>query len=195
MRTRLLLVVLVAGITAACGRDTGPEVRWADVEAARSATVANSASLEARQHYVEALSAYLSEHPGDGRATELYLAEELAYARSLIERGRLAAAIPYFEDALSRGGGNAALEIELAEVRSRIAVSRDRFEQLSRNMTRDEVRDLLGTPRPGWTHSIEKSGRIFETWYYKSTEGGLASVSFAGDSIHLAVYGDVLRLD
>jgi hypothetical protein len=62
-------------------------------------------------------------------------------------------------------------------------------------MTRDEVRDLLGTPRPGWIHAIDKGGRSHETWYYKRSDSGLASVSFVGDSLRQADYGESLLLD
>ena len=43
--------------------------------------------------------------------------------------------------------------------------------------------NLLGAPRPGWSHTIEKSGRSYETWYYKRTDGGVASITFVDDTI------------
>jgi len=187
----LLLLLVFAG----CGSDDTQRVTWKDVEAARAGHVADTSSLRARQEYVDTLAAYLLEHPRDDRASKLYLEEEIAYARSLTEKGRFASAVPYYEDAVARAPRDEVLKAELEEVRGKIAVSRDRFAQLSKGMSRDEVRDLLGPPRPGWTHTIEKSGRSYETWYYKRTDGGVASVAFVDDSILLAEYGEVLPLN
>jgi hypothetical protein len=192
---RLVSALLLLLVFAGCGGDDTRQVSWKDVEAAREGYLADTSSLTARQNYVDTLSAYLLEHPRDDRASKLYLEEEIAYARSLAEKGRFASAVPYYEDAVARAPRDEALKAELEEVRGKIAVSRDRFAQLSKGMSRDEVRDLLGPPRPGWTHVIEKSGRSYETWYYKRTDGGVASVSFVDDSILLAEYGEVLPLN
>jgi hypothetical protein len=187
----LLLVCLALG----CGSDDASRVTWKDVESAQSRYQANAGSLEDRQAYIDILSAFLAEHPGHQRASRLFLEEEVAFARTLAERGRFASAISYYEDAVARAPHDDALKAELEEIRGKVSVSRDRFEQLGRNMTRDEVRDLLGAPRPGWTRTLEKAGRTYETWYYKRSDGGLASVSFAGDRILVAEYGEILTLD
>lgn len=194
MHGRLVLPTLAFVLFAACGGSGDTEIRWKDVEAAQATWRANPGSLAARQEYVDALAAYLGEHPGDDRASELYLEEELSYARYLIEKGRFASAIPYYEDAINRSPHDESLKAELEEVRGKITVSRERFAQLSKGMTRDEVRDLIGAPRPGWTHTIEKSGGSYETWYYKREDGGLASVSFSDGAIFIAEYGDILPL-
>jgi hypothetical protein len=195
MRWSLAVLLCLALVGTACRDGDDSRIRWKDVEAARTNFDANPESLQARQDYVDTLASYLLDHPGDDRASDLYREEEIAYARSLIDKGRFASAVPYYEDAVARAPDDEALKAELEEVRGKIAVSRDRFAQLSKGMTRDEVRDLLGAPRPGWTHTIEKSGRTYETWYYKRTDGGVASVSFAGDTILIAEYGEILPLD
>lgn len=195
MRLSLVSLLLVLVVTIGCRGDESSRVGWKDVEAARTNFSANPDSLQARQDYIDALASYLAEHPRDDRASELYLEEEIAYARSLIEKGRFASAIPYYEDAVARAPHDDALRAELDEVRGKITVSRDRFAQLARGMSREEVRDLIGAPRPGWTHTIEKSGRAYETWYYKRTDGGVASISFVDDKILLAEYGEILPLN
>jgi len=195
MRRLVSALLLLAPILLGCADEGDDRIGWKDVERARAAHEAEPASLTARQNYVDMLSAYLVDHPRDDRANRLYLEEEVAYARSLAEKGRFGSAIPYYEDAVSRAPHDEALRAELEEVRERITVSRDRFAQLSKGMSKDEVRDLLGAPRPGWTHALEKGGRIYETWYYKRTDGGVASVAFAGDRILLAEYGDLLPLN
>lgn len=187
--TLVLLLVFVG-----CGGSES-KVRWKDVESAQSSARSNPDSIQARQEYVDTLSSYLNDHPGDDQAANLFVEEELMYARSLTSKGRFAAAIPYFEDALSRSPHDDALAAELEEIRARIVVPRDRFTQLSRDMTKEQVRDLLGSPRPGWTHSIEKSGHTYETWYYKREGGGTASVGFVDDALFLAEYGEIVRLD
>lgn len=192
---RFVVLVLALFLFPGCGDDRSSKTRWKDVEAARTAHRSNPDSLDARQAYVDTLSSYLAEHPGDDRASRLFLEEEVAYARFLITKGRFASAIPYFEDALSRSPDDEALATELDRVRDMITVPRERFDQLSRNMTRDEVRHLLGSPRPGWIHAIDKSGRSHETWYYKRTDRGLASVSFIDDLLRQAEYGGPLPLD
>lgn len=195
MRRPPTLALLLVCIALGCGSDDASRVTWNDVESARTRYQANSGSLEARQAYVDVLASFLSEHPRDHRATKLFLEEEVAYARVLAEKGRFGSAIPYYEDAVSRAPHDETLKAELEEVRGKVSVSKDRFEQLGRNMTRDEVRDLLGSPRPGWIRTFEKAGRPYETWYYKRVDGGLASVSFAGDRILVAEYGEILTLD
>jgi len=195
MRWSFPVVILVLLLASGCGDDATPKIRWKDVEAARTNHVANPDSLSARQAYVDALAAYLEQHPGDDKATALYLEEEVSYARSLTDKGRFASAVPYYEDALARSPHDKALEAELEEVRGKIAVARERFAQLSKGMSREEVRDLVGSPRPGWSHTIQKAGHTYETWYYKRTDGGVASVSFVDDTILLAEYGEILQLN
>jgi hypothetical protein len=195
MRRLPFLPLLLLCVALGCRSDDATRVTWNEVEVARDAWRADAESPEARQAYVDVLAAFLAAHPRDDRAMELFLEEEIAYARHLTEKGRFASAIPYYEDAVARAPDDLALAAELEEVRSRISVERDRFEQLGANMTRDEVRDLLGAPRPGWTRTIEKAGRTYETWYYRRTDGGLASVSFVGDRILVVEYGEVLPLD
>lgn len=187
----LILALLLAG----CGGNDGERVTWKDVEAARTAHERDPSSLAARQDYLDALAAYVMDHPRDDRASRAYLEEEVEYARSLADKGRFASAIPYYEDAVARAPHDEGLRAELEEVRGKITVSRERFAQLSKGMSKDEVRDLLGAPRPGWSHTIEKSGRSYETWYYKRTDGGVASVAFVDETILLAEYGEILPLN
>jgi len=189
-----IAALLLAATAIGCRHDEAPRVRWSHVEAAREAASKDPSAIS-RQAYIDALAEYLERHPDDRKASELYVGEEVAYARSLRDKGRYAAAVPYYEDAVARTPGSEQLKTELAEARSRISVPRERFEQLSSHMSREEVRDLLGSPRPGWVHTIEKSGHVYETWYYKRADGGLASVSFVDDTIRLAEYGEFLRLD
>lgn len=187
----LVFILLLLG----CRGDEASRARWKQVEAARTNHQSNPESLDARQAYIDILMNYLLANPEDDRAARLYLEEEIAYARSLTEKGRFASAIPYYEDAVTRAPRDEALKAELEEVREKIVVSRDRFSQLSRGMTQDEVRDLIGAPRPGWTHTIQKSGRSYETWYYKRADGGVASISFVNGTIQLAEYGEILPLN
>ncbi len=193
MRWSLVALSLLLFLSSAC-RDRDSRIGWKDVETAKTNYEANADSLAAHQEYIDSLAAYLQQHPGDDKASQLYIVEEIAYARSMIEKGRFAAAIPYYEDAIIRSPQDEALRTELEEMRGKVTVSRDRFEQLSKGMSREEVRDLIGSPRPGWIHRIEKAGRSYETWYFKRTDGGLASISFVDDTILLAEYGEIVPL-
>ena len=195
MRLLISAVAALALLLAAClERSPAQLVLWRDVLERQKQATADPTSLEARQQYADALANFLRAYPNDAEARTLYEKEELAYARELARRGRQTAAIPYYESILSRNPENAEARAELELARSQASVPKERFAQLRRGMTPDEVTALLGAPRPGWTHTLEKGTTRYETWYYQRTDGGLASVGFVDDRTYIAEYEGVLRL-
>lgn len=196
MRTTATLLLAIVLTAAACGgRSPAQAVLWRDVTELRQKAEADPSSLEAKQRYVDALAQFVRAYPDDREATELYGVEELAYARELVRRGRHAAAIPYYENLLEREPGNADAAEELRQARAQAVVPRERFDALRKGMTRDEVAELLGQPRPGWTHTLQKGKSTYETWYYRKADGGNASVGFVDGEAWVAEYDGVIRLE
>lgn len=195
MRRSIAILATLALLLAACLERTPSQmVLWRDIRELQKEASASPTSIEAKQRYVDALSNYLQAYPDDAEALALYEKEELAYARELAQRGRHTAAIPHYESILKRNPANEAARTELALARSQASVPREKFDELRRDMTPDEVRALLGAPRPGWTHTLEKGKSSFETWYYPKADGGKASVGFVDGRAYVAEYDGVIRL-
>lgn len=196
MRVAATLSLALLLLASACvKRSPAQLVLWRDVRELQRKADADPASLEAKQRYVDALANFVRAYPDDEEATALYGREELAYARELVRRGRHAAAIPYYENLLAREPGNTEAVEELREARAQAVVPRERFDELRKGMTPDEVAELLGQPRPGWTHTLQKGKSTYETWYYRKGDGGTASVGFVDGRAWVAEYDGVIRLE
>lgn len=195
MRLPIAIVATLSILLASClERSPAQMVLWRDIGELRKESAASPDSLETKQRYVDALSNYLQAYPDDAEALGLYEKEELAYARELVLRGRHNAAIPYYESILSRIPDHAEARAGLELARAQANVPREKFDELRRNMTLDEVRELLGAPRPGWTHTLEKGSSKYETWYYRKPDGNTASVGFVDGKAYVAEYDGVIRL-
>lgn len=196
MRTATSLCLALMLLVIACGKRSPAQlVLWRDVQELHHKSEADPSSLEARQRYVDALSNFVRAYPADEEASTLYSREELAYARDLVRSGRQAAAIAYFENYLSRDPENSAVREELNTARAQAAIPRERFDDLRKGMSPEEVADLLGKPRPGWTHTITKGKSTYETWYYRKGDGGTASVGFVDGKAWVAEYDGIVRLE
>lgn len=196
MRLTIAIVAILSTLLAACLERTPAQmVLWRDTLELRDQSTANPASLEAKQRYVDALATYIHTYPDDAEALALYETEELAYARELVRRGRHNAAIPYYRSILSRSPGHAEARAELEIARAGSSVPREKFDGLRRGMTQEQVRELLGATRPGWTHTLEKGSSTYETWYYRKPDGGTASVGFVDGKAYVAEYDVVIRLE
>ncbi len=195
MRLPIAIVAALSMLLASClERSPAQLVLWRDILELQKQATASPSSLEAKQRYVDALATYLRAYPKDGEAVELYEAEELAYARELARRGRHAAAIPYYESILARNPENTEARAELELARSQASVPREKFDELRRGMTPDQVREILGAPRPGWSHTLKKGTNTYETWYYRKPDGGKASIGFVDGRAYVAEYDGVIRL-
>lgn len=192
--TSIALALLLLG-TACVKRSPAQLVLWRDVRELQRKAEADPTALDARQRYVDALSNFVRAYPADEEASALYGKEELAYARELVRRGRHGAAIPYYEDFLSRDPENASVHEELNQARAQATIARDRFDDLRKGMSSEEVAELLGKPRPGWTHTLTKGKSTYETWYYRKADGGTASVGFVDGKAWVAEYDGVIQLE
>ncbi|MCM2317025.1 MAG: hypothetical protein NDJ92_17900 [Thermoanaerobaculia bacterium] len=196
MRLTITILAILSILLASCLERTPAQmVLWRETLELREQSTANPASLEAKQRYVDALATYLHAYPDDAEALALYETEELAYARELVRRGRHNAAIPYYVSILSRNPGHAEARAELETARAQASVPREKFDELRRGMTQEEVRELLGATRPGWTHTLEKGSSTYETWYYRKPDGSKASVGFVDGKAFVAEYDGVIRLE
>lgn len=196
MRLPIAIVAILSILLASCFERTPAQmVLWRDTLELQKQSTANPTSLEAKQRYVDALATYLHAYPDDAEALALYEAEELAYARELVRRGRHNAAVPYYMSILSRNPSHAEARAELEIARAQASVPREKFDELRRGMTQDEVRELLGATRPGWTHTLKKGSSTYETWYYRKPNGTKASVGFVDGKAYVAEYDGVIRLE
>ena len=69
-----------------------------------------------------------------------------------------------------------ALEVRIAEYDDWRFITQERFDQIKKNMTMDEVREVAGVPYYQNIQVDEERG--VETWLYKKREGGAAAVYF-----------------
>jgi hypothetical protein len=53
-------------------------------------------------------------------------------------------------------------------------------------MSEREVARLLGQPIPGWIDRTERRDSTVESWYYRTTEGGVAGVYFRDGELFAA---------
>jgi len=196
MRTAATLSLAFLLLLFACvKRSPAQLVLWRDIQELQRKADANPSSLDAKQRYVDALASFVRAYPGDEEASALYSREELAYARDLVRSGRHAAAISYYENLLKREPGNAEAVEELRQARTQAVVPRERFDELRKGMSRDEVAAILGQPFPGWTHTTQKGSSTWETWYFRKSDGGNASVGFVDGKAWVAEYDGVIRLE
>ena len=65
---------------------------------------------------------------------------------------------------------------EIATLRDMRFITRDRFDLVKKNMTMDEVKEIVGYPYYQNIQQNEKQG--VETWLYRKSEGGAAAIYF-----------------
>jgi hypothetical protein len=65
---------------------------------------------------------------------------------------------------------------EIATLRDMRFITRERFDLVKKNMTMDEVKEIVGYPYYQNIQRNEKQG--VETWLYRKKEGGAAAIYF-----------------
>ena len=53
-------------------------------------------------------------------------------------------------------------------------------------MSQREVAHVLGAPIPGWTVHTDRRDSVIDSWYYRTTEGGVAGVYFRDGQLFAA---------
>lgn len=179
MRPSLAVLALLA--LASCAPDT-PEpdhqAEWREVLQQKPAAIAAQASTEHKQAYADSLASFVRRHPNHGRAREVYHRIQIEFADELMALGRYQDALRFYRAVLERDPGNPEAEEGVSRAAERLAVSREKLEQLEKGMSHRDVADLLGRPIPGWTVKKEHRDVTMEAWYYRTTAGGVAGVYF-----------------
>lgn len=114
--------------------------------------------------------------------------EEIVIAREHIEEGgNFTQAISIYRQALIADPDNPELQAALEEAESLRFMTEERFSQVRRGMTEDEVRELLGRPYHQNIRRYEEQG--VTAWYYpKDEQKAAAAVWFRPRQGELQVY-------
>jgi hypothetical protein len=124
------------------------------------------------------LRAFVQKHPNLGRARQVWQSVQLEFAEDLAAVGRNHDAIRFYRAVLTHDPSNEEARHGLAVAVDRLAVSRDKLQQLAKGMTQRQVASLLGKPMPGWSIRTDRSEAKFEAWYYRTRAGSVAAVYF-----------------
>ncbi len=114
--------------------------------------------------------------------------EDVLVAHEYIDRGGdYSRAINIMQSALELDPNNQALKDALAGAETNQYMSEERFNQIKKGMTSEEVRELLGTvKRSNEREDTEKNTLV---WLYKKADGGGAGVYFSKKKDVWNVYG------
>lgn len=178
---RMLLVSLAAVTLASCGTrsDQGePQRDWLHVLHRKKAAAAATASTNEKQLYADTLGAFVQKHPTHSRARAVYQRIQLDFASELASLGRYQDAIRFYRAVLSNDSNNEDARRGLALAAERLTVSRQKLSTLEKGMSQKQVSQLLGKPIPGWKVATHRRDARIESWYYRTTEGGVAGVYF-----------------
>jgi hypothetical protein len=175
---RLSLVAIIA--LAACSSDqsSDPQSDWVHVLSHKKAAIVSDAPTDARQVYADALHAFVMKYPGHTRARHVYQRVQLEFARELSVHGRYADAIGFYRAVLNQDPFNKEAMDGLSKAADRMAVSRQKLLALEKGMSPSDVAGLLGKPMPGWKLRTHHHDTDLESWYYRTTDGGIAGVYF-----------------
>jgi len=195
------------------GRTAAAEAEWAWLQQAKKTVDAKRLELaqappatqDAKRKEVAALGEeldrrlidFINAHPptqGEKPAGRLLDAirmksgEDVALAHQFIEQGGdYRRAIEIYEAALAIDPDNPRLRQELESARAHRYMTADRFAQVKKGMTQDEVRSLLGPPNVRDIRDFPERG--VTAWFYtKDADGRAAAVWFSRESGTYAVY-------
>ena len=184
---RRLLVLGLFALMACSGSDSpdnAPE--WLRVLNRKKAAVAPKATARERQMYADSVAAFSKKYPAHGRAREVYQRIELEFARELASLGRYQDSIRFYRAVLNSDPTNAAALRGVADAFDHLAISRPKLLALEKGMSQREVAHVLGAPIPGWTVHTDRRESVIDSWYYRTTEGGVAGVYFRDGQLFAA---------
>ena len=184
---RRLLVLGLFALVACSGSDSpdnAPE--WLRVLNRKKAAVAPKATARERQMYADSVAAFRKKYPAHGRAREVYQRIELEFARELASLGRYQDSIRFYRAVLNSDPTNAAALRGVADAFDHLAISRPKLLALEKGMSQREVAHVLGAPIPGWTVHTDRRESVIDSWYYRTTEGGVAGVYFRDGQLFAA---------
>ena len=184
---RRFLVFGLFALVACSGSDSpdnAPE--WLHVLNRKKAAVAPNATARARQMYADSVAAFTKKYPAHGRAREVYQRIQLEFGRELASLGRYQDSIRFYRAVLNSDPTNAAALRGVADAFDHLAISRPKLLALEKGMSQREVAHVLGAPIPGWTVHTDRRDSVIDSWYYRTTEGGVAGVYFRDGQLFAA---------
>jgi hypothetical protein len=172
--------VAVFLVFAACSGDTNNALDrdWLQVLHHKKAAVSPKASPHEKQIYADTLGAFVQQHPQHSRARAVYERIQLDFARELASIGRYQDSIRFYRAVLTHDPSNAEATKGVADAVDRLAVPHTKLLALEKGMSQHQVAQLLGKPIPGWTSKHERTDVVNESWYYRTSEGGIAGIYF-----------------
>jgi hypothetical protein len=183
---RFLLLGLFALV--ACSGSDSPDnaPEWLHVLNRKKAAVEPNATARERQMYADSVAAFTKKYPAHGRAREVYQRIQLEFARELASLGRYQDSIRFYRAVLNSDPTNAAALRGVADAFDHLAISRPKLLALEKGMSQREVAHVLGAPIPGWTVHTDRRDSVIDSWYYRTTEGGVAGVYFRNGQLFAA---------
>ena len=184
--SRIVPAVLAVLLMAACSDGGGAlDHDWLRVLHHKKAALSPQASQREKQVYADTLGAFVQQHPQHSRARQVYQRIQLDFARELAAIGRYQDSIRFYRAVLANDPANAEAARGVADAVDRLAVPRPKLLALEKGMSQRQVAQLLGKPIPGWTSKHDRGDVVNESWYYRTSEGGVAGVYFR-DGVLLA---------
>jgi len=178
--SRIVPAVVVLLLFAACSNDANNALDrdWLQVLHHKKAADSPKASPVQKQIYADTLGAFVQQHPQHSRAREVYERIQIDFARELASIGRYQDSIRFYRAVLAHDPANPEAARGVADAIDRLAVARTKLLALEKGMSQHQVAQLLGKPIPGWTSKHEHAEVVNESWYYRTSEGGIAGVYF-----------------
>jgi hypothetical protein len=193
---RLLFALAAALVLASCG-DSGAgdlDHDWLHVLHHKKAASAPNASTRARQVYADSLGAFVQQHPQHSRARAVYERIQLDFARELASVGRYQDSIRFYRAVLAHDPQSHEATAGIADAVDHLAVPRHKLLALEKGMSEHQVAQMLGKPIPGWKARTDRGETVIDSWYYRTTEGGVAGVYFRDGVLFAAEAASHARL-
>jgi hypothetical protein len=193
---RLLVAIVAALVVASCGGSGAGDLDhdWLHVLHHKKAAAAPNASPREKQVYADSLGAFIAQHPDHSRARAVYEHIQLDFARELSSVGRYQDAIRFYRAVLSHDPTSREATAGIADAVDRLAVPRHKLLALEKGMSEHQVAQLLGKPIPGWKARNDRGETVIDSWYYRTTEGGVAGVYFRDGVLFAAEAASHARL-
>lgn len=204
---RLLLLLSVTALFAACATVTGPPtepndrewnlltadyawietLRKAQPPAPPNASRKQMIEIDLENHrkiddvyqtFMGKLTEYF-ERTHDPRAAKAIAREKILVGDDYMNvLSRYDQALARYREALAVDPENADAKSRIAYVEQRRYVSMSGFANVKNGMKEDDVRKLVGLPREDWIKQVEQNSRVFAVWIYPKSDGGAAAIYF-----------------
>jgi hypothetical protein len=193
---RPLFLIAVSLVLASCGGagTTDLDHEWLRVLHHKKAAVSPNASTREKQVYADTLGAFVAQHPQHSRARAVYERIQLDFAHELASVGRYQDSIRFYRAVLAHDAANREASTGISEAVDRLAVPRHKLLALEKGMSERQVAQLLGKPIPGWKSHNDRGETVIDSWYYRTTEGGVAGVYFRDGVLFAAEAASHARL-